>query len=48
MLPVAAALPLILIPLAVFVSSLVWMARSSTDAADRGRMRQQDLSGRGL
>lgn len=35
MLPLAAALPLILVPLGVFVSTLVWMARSSQPAAER-------------
>ena len=33
MLPLAAALPLVLVPLAAFAGTLVWMARSCRPAA---------------
>jgi hypothetical protein len=33
MLPLAAALPLVLVPLSAFVATLVWMARSARPVA---------------
>ncbi len=47
MLPLAAALPLVLVPLAAFVSTLVWMARSSRPAVAVAA-RHENVSRRGL
>ncbi len=47
MLPLAAALPLVLVPLTAFVSTLVWMARSSRPAVAVDA-RHENVSRRGL